>query len=189
MLCPIKPHSAPLLPGSVYYIRELQAAHLVGPLGRACCLPPGEHSPGQNTGVGSLSLLLGIFPTQPEETLVGVREQPQLGVRGGRGSFMEVLTRNRADAELNQAGEREGARVAEKASNSHRLPSGPRQTAVGQGGDLVSSGNSFPPRQPGDAAEPHVLRSGSWGLEQEMRTPLGPQQVGVGRVSPATTTA
>lgn len=37
---------------------------------------------------------------------------------------MEVLTRNRADAELNQAGEREGARVAEKASNSHRLPSG-----------------------------------------------------------------
>ena len=93
---------------------------------------------------------------------------------------MEVLTRNRADAELNQAGEREGARVAEKASNSHRLPSGPRQTAVCQGGDLVSSGNSFPPRQPGDAAEPHVLRSGSWGLEQEMRTPLGPQQVGVG---------
>lgn len=49
---------------------------------------------------------------------------------------MEVLTRSRADAELSQAGEREGARVAEKASNSHCLPAGgPRQRAVGHGGD------------------------------------------------------
>lgn len=49
---------------------------------------------------------------------------------------MEVLTRSRADAELSQAGEREGARVAEKASNSHRLPLGAQAESSGSGWGL-----------------------------------------------------
>lgn len=92
---------------------------------------------------------------------------------------MEVLTRNRADAELAQERGR-GQRWQRKPATPTGSPPGPRQRAVGQGGDLVSSGNSFPPRQPGDAAEPHVLRSGSWGLEQEVRTRWDPGRWGWG---------
>ena len=87
-----------------------------------------------------------------------------------------MLTRNRADAELHQAGEREGGGVAEKDSDS-RLgsPGGNTQRAAGQGGDSVSSGNLFPPRQQGDPAEPSLLRSGSWGTGTGSEEPAGEQ--------------
>lgn len=91
---------------------------------------------------------------------------------------MEVLTRNRADAELAQERGRGQGWQRKPATPTGSPPPGPRQRTVGQGGDLVSSGNSFLPRQLGDAAERHVLRSGFWGLEQEVRTHWDPGRWG-----------
>lgn len=72
---------------------------------------------------------------------------PELGRK--QEVYVSVLTRNRADAELCQAGERE--EVPEKDSNSLAwVLEGTRRRAGGHNGDSVFSGNGSPPREQGD---------------------------------------